>query len=131
MLRDLPLDNHPHAFRAAEAANCAGEQDRYWPMHAVLFANQRNLAEENLMRLAQELGLDMSNFRSCMEERRFEKEIRSDLQDAKQLSVTATPSFVIGLTPSEGQPMTVLQSLRGAQPFSQFKQVLDALLKQQ
>ena len=127
----MPLRNHPYAFQAAEAANCAGEQESYWPMHDLLFTHQNNLVEENLLRLAQELELDMSQFGSCLEERRFESAIQDDLQDASRLSVTATPTFVIGRTPSEGQQMTVLQSLRGAQSFSQFKQVLDTLLKQQ
>src|SRR5688572_11937738 len=69
--RDLPLDFHKQAFKAAEAAHCAGEQGRFWEMHDVLFANQKNLMPEDLTRHAAGLQLDASQFQQCLSSDRF------------------------------------------------------------
>jgi protein-disulfide isomerase len=57
VFRDFPLSSHKQAFKAAEAANCAGEQGKFWQMHARLFENQGALSVENLSRYAQSLDL--------------------------------------------------------------------------
>ena len=63
VFRDLPLEAiHPHAFKAAEAANCAGEQGKFWEMYEHLFRNQRALAPPSLAQYAQALSLDAAKF---------------------------------------------------------------------
>jgi len=131
VFRDLPLERiHKQAFRAAEAAECAGEQGEYWEMHDLLFANQNKLEEESLRSLGMEAQLDMAAFDQCMSENRFAEQIRGDLQAAVEAGATATPTFLIGRTDPDSQEITVLQSLRGAHPYSRFKAALDALLEE-
>jgi protein-disulfide isomerase len=66
VVRDMPLGFHKNARKAAQAAHCAGEQDKFWEMRGVLFANAKKLEEENLPSYAQTLGLDMTAFDSCL-----------------------------------------------------------------
>ena len=67
VFRDLPLPNHQNAPKAAEAAHCAGEQGKYWEMHAKLFANQRALEVPSLKGYAKDLKLDQATFDKCLD----------------------------------------------------------------
>lgn len=94
--RDFPLENiHPDAFKAAKAANCAGEQGRYWQMHALLFANQSALSVENLKAYAVELELDTEQFNTCLDSDKPADEIRHDVSDALAYEVNSTPTFFV------------------------------------
>ncbi len=96
MYRDFPLEHiHPNAFQAAEAANCAGDQNAYWEMHDLLFTNQAQLGTDNLKNHAFQLGLDMNQFNDCLESHKYRDEINKDIQDGINYQVNATPTFFI------------------------------------
>lgn len=94
--RDFPLQHiHPHAFHAAEAANCAGDQGKYWEMHDLLYANQETLDPENFKQYALELELDQSSFDECLDLGQHEDEITHDIEQAAEYQVSSTPTFFI------------------------------------
>ena len=118
--RDYPGPNHPYALRAAEAARCAGEQDRFWEYHDLLFARQSSGKGWDFLALAKELGLQQPAFAGCLSSGRFREQITKDLQDGLQLGITSTPTFFIN-----GRPVV------GAQPLANFQALIDRLLAQQ
>ncbi|HVX45466.1 MAG TPA: Na+/H+ antiporter NhaA [Mycobacteriales bacterium] len=94
--RHLPLpDVHPHAQLAAEAAEAAGEQDAFWPMHDLLLRNQEHLHEGNLISYAADLGLDPDRFRDDLLQRRFAGRVARDVESADISGVAGTPTFFI------------------------------------
>jgi len=115
--RDLPLPGHPESMPAAEAANCAGEQGAYWKFHNDLFGGQYSLGRAAYEQYASDLGLDIAAFTACLDDHHTQAEIKADTADAVRLGLTGTPSFVING-----------QILVGAQPFEQFKTIIDAEL---
>ena len=132
VFRDLPLESiHPHAFKAAEAANCAGEQGKFWEMHELLFQNARALAPAALPTYAQTVGLDGAKFAQCLQSGKYAAEVRKDMADAGATGVQGTPGFVIGIVnpkdPSDPK-LRIFTSFAGAQPYSTFKSALDAAL---
>ncbi len=116
--RDFPLTSiHQFALKAAEAAQCAHEQGRFWEYHDLLFANQDALTTPDLKRYAAEIGANPSEFSTCLDSGKNTREVALDLQDGYQAGVTGTPAFLInGLL------------LSGAQPFEQFQVVIDQAL---
>ncbi len=104
--RHLPLDRiHPSARGAAEAAACAEEQGQFWAYHDKLFANNRALAKEDLLRYATDAGLDATSFQACVDERRFKDKVETDLQAARAVGISGTPAFVVnGILLSGAQP---------------------------
>ena len=122
---------HPFAFKAAEAVQCAGDQDKLWEMHDRLFANQNALAVVQLKAHAASIGLDPAKFGACLDSAEHATEVRSDLAVGNRIGITATPSFGIGFTDSEDpDKVKVVQTLRGALPYNSFKTVIDGLLSQ-
>jgi protein-disulfide isomerase len=114
---NLPLPFHKDARKAAQAAHCAGEQDKFWEMRDILFRNPRKLNVENLPAHAETLSLDMEAFNSCLQSNRHLDEIDQDAKDAKAMRLTGTPSFIVGQTTSDeinGQVVI------GAQPMKAF-----------
>lgn len=119
VFRDYPLEVHPQAIPAAVAANCAGEQDKYWEMHDLLFENQDSWSyqpdiEDRFMAFAQELELDAEKYADCLKEKKQEDEINGDLADGYSYGVTSTPSFFIN-----GKRIV------GAQPTDLFRSVIE------
>jgi protein-disulfide isomerase len=124
---DLPLESiHKLAFKAAEAANCAGEQGKYWEMHDRLFANQKTL--EPWKSHAEALGLDVSRFEECLNAGKQAEEIRKDMAEGQKAGVTGTPTFFLGYTDPSSSKVKTLMRFTGAQPFSAFKAQIDRLL---
>lgn len=129
VVKSFPIASiHPHAPKAAEAALCAGEQDRYFDMHDALFANQQDLSPASLVALASNLGLDEAGFRSCLEEGRFGNRVQTDLKEGMALGVRGTPSFVLGRTGEGGGEVLASEMVRGAQGLASFRQVIEHLL---
>ncbi len=127
--RDWPVDQlHPQSIRAHEAAHCAGEQGKYWELHARLFGPAGSHAPERLLGLARDAGLDMNAFGACIESRRSGSAIRATGQLAVDLGANGTPAFFIGVLERGTNKVTVLQGLSGAQPYDTFAQVLDDAL---
>ncbi|MFF9049330.1 Na+/H+ antiporter NhaA [Streptomyces parvulus] len=94
--RHLPLtDVHPHAQAAAEAAEAAARQGRFWDMHDRLLDHQDELGERDLLRHARELGLDMEVFREDLARRRGARRIAEDVDSADLSGVSGTPTFFV------------------------------------
>jgi len=117
VFRDFPLGIHPNALKAAEAAECAGEQGKYWKMHDILFDNQDALRIENYKIWAAELALDQVAFEACLDSGSMAPEVQQDLKDGQTIGITGTPLFFVN-----GKPIS------GAQPYSVFKTAINAAL---
>lgn len=131
VFRDFPIESlHKQAFKAHEAANCAGEQGQYWPMHDRLFANQQALDMPALAAHASGLHLDSSIFQQCVDSGRHAAAIRKSVADAQAAGVTATPTFMLGVTEPGKQTVKVFKVVRGAQPYARFKEAIESLLQE-
>jgi len=129
VFRDFPIESiHKDAFKAGEAANCAGEQGKYWEMHDRLFSNQQALGQKDLSLHAQTLGLDMPGFQQCLTSGRQASEIRKDVAEGSKVGVRGTPTFFLGLTQPDSK-IKVLRIIRGAQPYTVFKDAIENLLQ--
>ena len=96
VFRNFPLTTvHPHALEAAEAAESAGAQGRFWEMHDVLFEHQDALELTDLMEYASDLGLDMTRFVRDMTEHAYVDRIREDVLSGARSGVNGTPTFFI------------------------------------
>jgi protein-disulfide isomerase len=127
VIREFPLESiHPQAFKAAEAALCAGDQGKYWEMHDRLFANQRALAPEQLSAHAQAVGADGAKFDECLQRGVKVAKVRKDLDDGLKAGVTGTPAFFVGV--ADGGTVKVARVVKGAVPFAAFKEAIDAVL---
>jgi len=129
VFRDYPLPFHKKAIPAAVAANCAGEQDKYWEVHEFLFQNPKtNLDIPTIIGSAEELGMDKAKFEACVNDKSKEKEITKDMEDGQKYGVRGTPSYFIGKT-TDGDEITGT-FVRGAQPYAVFKEHIDEQLKE-
>jgi protein-disulfide isomerase len=99
VFRHFPLEEaHPHALAAAEAAESAGEQGRFWEMHDLLFANQEHLTARHLLGLAERLGLDMARFTAEMDEHVYVQRVREHQAGGRRSHVRGTPGFFVNGT---------------------------------
>jgi len=96
VFRHFPLEEvHPHALAAAEAAECAGGQGKFWEMHDLLFANQDHLKTNQLHSYAERLQLDMARYTSEMDDEVYRQRIREQMDGARRSGVRATPTFFV------------------------------------
>jgi protein-disulfide isomerase len=103
VFRHMPLTQiHPMAQPAAEAAEAAGAQGKFWPMHELIYENQDLLSPALLMRLGQRLGLDMQRFTDDLASHRFLSKVKEDFMGAVRSGAAGTPSFFIDGEPYEG-----------------------------
>ena len=94
--RHFPLESiHPHALRAAEAAECAGGQGRFWAMHDLLFANQAHLDLKHLTAYAQQLDLDRARFTAEMDDEVYLQRIREHIDSGLSSHLRATPGLFV------------------------------------
>lgn len=106
---DFPLMSiHAHAFFAARAARCAGDQDAYWPFHDELFRRQSEWARQAdpfsaFVGYAGDLGLDRSAFRSCLGSDRHADVVTANLRLGEQLGVTGTPTLFVSTGEGRGE----------------------------
>ncbi len=115
VFRDYPLTQiHPQALKAAEAAGCADEQGKFWPMHDQLFSHQDKLQAEDLKQLAAAAGLDPARFAECLDSGRRLPEIQKDQKEGDRLGVQSTPTFFVNG-----------RLLVGAQPYGAFVDVIE------
>jgi predicted DsbA family dithiol-disulfide isomerase len=108
--------------KAAEAAYCAGDQEKFWEYHDLLFANQGAensgaFSDVNLTGFAQKLNLDMTAFNTCFSGGKYAERVKKDREDATAAGVKATPTFLINGT-----------IIEGSQPYENFKNVIDDAL---
>jgi protein-disulfide isomerase len=96
VFRNFPLTTvHPHAERAAEAAEAAGAQGKFWEMHDILFENQQALEDEDLVEYAALVGLDIPRFVREIREGRYLNRMREDFLSGARSGVNGTPTFFI------------------------------------
>ena len=113
--KDFPLTQiHPQAFKASEAAHCAGDQGKYWEYHDRLFANQQLLQPDDLKRHAADLGLDAAAFNGCLDNSKYGERVRDGVAQGQRLGVSSTPTVYING-----------RLLSGAQPYETFAAVID------
>lgn len=108
---------------AAEASECAAEQDAFWEYHDLLYENQNGenrgtFSKDNLKLFAGALGLDEDQFNECLDSGKYTEIVNQEKQIGQQLGVRSTPSFIINGT-----------FVVGAQPFESFQQVIETMLE--
>lgn len=123
--RDFPLDFHPHALSAAQAARCAGEQGQYWSVRLALTKNANALSAEYIKRTVKEHVANAAAFGVCMDSNKYAAEIAAEQLEGTKVGVAGTPTFVIGRTNGDSieGPMLV-----GALPYATFDGALKELL---
>jgi len=119
VFRHFPLDRiHPLARGASEAAACANEQGRFWEFHTKLFAAGAKFDAESLREYASDSDLDLVAFQTCVDERRFQADIETDLAAGREVGVAGTPAFFVnGIR------------IKGARPFDDFAAIIDKELE--
>ena len=95
VVRNFPLDQHAHAFKAAEATEAAREQGKYWEYAALLFANQKALEVGKLKEYASRLGLDRTRFDAALDSGSFAGKVKRDLADGNKIGIDSTPTVFI------------------------------------
>jgi protein-disulfide isomerase len=95
IFRHFPLVEHPHAELAAEAAEAAAAQDRFWPMHHLLFTHRQHLELDALTRYAETAGLDLRRFGTAMAERTYRSRVQKHRHSGEQIGLRASPSFFL------------------------------------
>jgi len=127
---DYPIAQlHPVAHRAHEAAACAGDQGKFWEMHASLFTQPPTKSDSDLNAQAKNLGLDVTAFGTCLSSGRHATSVKESVARMEQLGIQGTPMTLIGFTPAPGEPMKIVKYVYGAKPYSEFKAAIDAVLK--
>lgn len=122
VFRDFPL-NGPDSVLAAEAAYCAGDQDKYWQYHDELYKNWAGektgwVNQKSLDKFATTVGLELDKFDKCMQDNKYEQKVLDNQKFGENIGVDGTPSFII----FSGKDIT---KVVGAQPISVFQQVID------
>jgi len=94
--RHFPLEDvHPHALQAAQAAECAGAQGRFWEMHRLLFEQQTHLDLQHLYGYAEDLGLDVARFTAELSDQIYLQRIREHIASGQRSGVRGTPGFFV------------------------------------
>jgi len=116
--RDFPMSYHKNAQLAAEASEAAHAQGKYWEYHDLIYENTKNLKKADLIKYAEQLGLDVQQFTSDLESGKYTEEVKKDLADGEKAGVDGTPAFFIN-----GRKVV------GAQPYEEFARVIDEELE--
>jgi protein-disulfide isomerase len=127
VFRDFPIAQiHPEAILAAEAVDCAADQQQYWQYHDKVFREQYNKGDDivrfkaaDLKKWAKDTGLDPAKFDQCLDSEKYKTEVLKDKSDGEAAGVQGTPTFFVN-----GRVMG------GAQQYPEYKKVIDDLLKQ-
>jgi len=122
--RDLPLDFHSNAMRAAQAARCASDQGQFWQLRDVMGANPNKLDMDSLVADAADLKMDVPAFRACVESEKYKNAVQTDVLEAMKIGASGTPTFVVGKSTPDGVDGDLVV---GAQPYAMFDQKLKEL----
>lgn len=134
VFRDFPLSFHdPMATTEAIAADCVREQGgdtAYFKMHDLMFTNTTSngtgLTKDQLNKFAGDLGLNVDNFKSCVDTQKYKDEVAKDIADGSKAGTSGTPSFIVAK--STGQEVEG-KLIVGAQPYAAFQAEIDSLLQ--
>jgi len=123
--RDYPLSFHPMAASYAQAAECAGDQNKYWEMHDKIFGEQEKKGQgtvqftvQDVKKWALDIGLSADKFNKCLDSEKYKSEVEKDFNDGSVAGVSGTPAFFING-----------RSIVGAQPYNAFKAIIEEELK--
>ncbi len=119
IFKHYPLPGHRYAMPAAQAAECAYQQGKFWEYEEKLFNNQDTLQKQALQDYAEELGLNMDEFNSCFDDPRIKAKIQLSQQEGDNLGITGTPTFFF----SDGN------KIEGAYPYADFERVIEKALQ--
>jgi len=115
VFRDFPIESlHPGATKAHEAARCANEQGKFWAYHDKLFASPPSSSPDVFKEMAQQVGLDLVTFETCLVSGKYQAAIKRDIEEGSRVGVGGTPAFFIN-----GRLIT------GAQPLEAFTRAID------
>jgi protein-disulfide isomerase len=122
-VQDLPLAFHPNAHISAEAAECAGDQKKYYEMHDKLFGSQADWSNEadakpKFEGYAKDIGINVDQFKKCLADGKFKQQVDDDNALASKVGASGTPTFIING-----------KLLVGAQPYAEFQKAIDEALK--
>ncbi|MDE3156439.1 MAG: DsbA family protein [Acidobacteriota bacterium] len=122
---DFPLNIHPYAMQAAEAAQCAGEQGKFWEMRHIIFVNNPHLTPDSFETFAKDLKLNLERFDACVLAGKYAEQITKDQEEGAEAGVSGTPTFIIGRTTATG-----LDGVRlvGAMPYPFFEAAIQKAL---
>lgn len=115
--KHFPLSFHPNAQKAAEATECAADQDKFWEMHDLMFENGVAGGIASFKQFAADLGLDTAEFNECLDSGEKEQRVKDDMAEGAANGITGTPGFLVAG-----------QKISGAQPFAVFQQAIEAAL---
>jgi protein-disulfide isomerase len=115
--KHYPLDMHKDAPLAHFASVAAQQQGKFWEFHDKIFANQTKIKNDDLMKYAREIGLDMKRFEADLVDPKTKAVVDADMAEAKSLGVTGTPGFFVNG-----------RYLSGAKPFDEFATLINAEL---
>lgn len=125
--RDLPLDFHQYAQKAAVAARCAGDQGKFWEMRGTILESDVPATDDFIFKQVGNFKLDRVKFQTCLDSGQYQTNVRKDRDEATSLEITGTPTFIVARTAKttlEGTRMT------GAHSFSEFQARIDELLSE-
>jgi len=125
---NFPLDKHLNAFKASEAASCAADQGKYWPMFDRLFSNQTTLGLRQLPGHALALGLNADTFKACLDSGKHGADLKSEMVQAQRAGVTATPTFFLGVFDPKTHSAKVSSRIVGAKPLAVFEEAIRSSL---
>lgn len=114
IFKNFPLKMHQYAEKAAEAALCASDQNKFWDYQDALYSSTVDLTPENLEQFAVKLGLQPAPFKACLDSGKYKAKVEQDIQDAKNAGVDRTPTFIINGKLHAGAP-----------PLDQFRALID------
>jgi protein-disulfide isomerase len=116
--KQYPIATHPNAAMAAAASLAAHAQNKFWPMHDQLFANNRKLSADKIAEIAKSLGLDMARFESDLKSGKIKSAVDKDVNDGDRVTISGTPTFFING-----------KRYNGALEMAMLKPILEAELK--
>jgi protein-disulfide isomerase len=122
--KDMPLDFHPNAMRAAMAARCAGEQGKFWELRDTMGANPNSLDMEHIVGFGADLKMDIRALRACIDGGKYKEPVQSDVLEAMKIGANGTPTFVVGKSVGDGVDGELVV---GAMPFQMFDMKLKEL----
>jgi protein-disulfide isomerase len=127
-LVDYPFEHFRYSEKAAQAVRCGGDQGKYWEIHDLMMRNQDLLYD--LDYFAETLGLDVVEFRSCLDTEKYRDAVKKDIDLSLELKVSGVPTFFIGIITDPENPQTFqfFSKFSGAWPFEYYQQYLDAAI---
>jgi protein-disulfide isomerase len=129
---DCPSSFHGNASKAAVAGLCAGDQGKFWQMNEKLFNNVsysgNYLDPENLIKYAEELKLDMTAFKACLEGGKHDAEIKQRIEEGTKAGVFGTPSLILGSIQPDGTVKEVKRQMGASDLYSQYQALINEAL---